>query len=548
MSLHRNYTLGLSAGVAALISVASANAQDIQTLNVALQSMGSRGSLETVENASTAGRKYQNSIFEQLIAMDFQDPDLRLKPGLATDWKWIDAKTLELTLRPGVKFHNGDTMTPNDVVFSFSDERFGLLPAQKAARDKGEATFDREDGTKGIVPPASVAAIRNSQLPTLDHVETAGEGKVRFIMKSATIDTEARLARVNHAAIISKRAFYEAADWNAWAQKPISTGPYKVESLEQGAVLHLVANNDYWGGKPPIAKLNFIVVPEAASRVNGLLSGEYHIISDVGPDQTAMIKGYPNFKVVGGPLAGVRFISLDINHGPLKNKLVRQALAHSIDRETIVKGLWDNQTSIPPGFQLKMLGDLFAADHKVPEYNPELAKRLLAEAGYKGEAITYKVHPDYYPNELTIAQFNLENLKKIGFNIDFSVIENPNDPAPDRMMQDLSQTVHFASPLALVSGFCPKGNYHNETKAGSGLWQNAEFDALCKVMTSSSDAAEVRKAFTRGLDILESEDPAVLVLHQNAILYGVRSDINWKPSAIFAMDFRPGSFSLNKSN
>jgi len=523
-----------------------AAAEDRPTINVALQSMGTAGSLDTTDNTGTASRKYQNSIFEQLIALDLSDPNLAPKPGLATEWKWISPEVLEVKLRQGVKFHNGDTMTADDVVFSFSDERYGLLPEQTKARDAGQATFTRADGTTGIVPPAITAASRASEWPLLKSVEKVDNYTVRFHLKKSTLDTEARLARVNFAAIISKRAFQSAKSWQDFALHPIATGPYKVVSVDQGSAIHLVANDDYWNGKPPIAALNFLVVPEAASRINGLMSGEYDIVSDVGPDQVPLIKGSPDFDVVGGPVANIRFIALDENNGPLKNKLVRQALSHSIDRQTIVDSLWGGLTAPAQGFQHKLFGDLFVDDFKSPAYDPELAKKLLAQSGYKGEPITYRVHNDYYPNELTIAQFDLDNLRKIGFNIDFSVVDNPNDPSPDRMMQDLSNTAYFAFPISLLANNCPNGIYNTKTNPKGGMWQNDEFDKLCDVLSSSTDKAEVKKSFARALDILENEDPGMIVLHQNAILYGKRADIQWKPSAMFAMDFAPGAFSIKK--
>ncbi|MEZ2127998.1 MULTISPECIES: ABC transporter substrate-binding protein [unclassified Sinorhizobium] len=521
-------------------------AQERPTINVALQSVGTAGSLDTSDNGGTAGRKFQNSIFEQLIALNLTDPQLSAKPGLATEWHWVNPTVLELKLRQGVKFHNGDTMTADDVVFSFSDERYGLLPEQKAARDAGKPIFTRADGTTGIVPPAITAANRISEWPLLDHVEKVDDYTVRFIMKKPTLDTEARLARVNYAAIISKRAFQSAKSWQDFALHPIATGPYKVVSVDQGSAIRLVSNDDYWGGKPPIAALNFLVVPEGASRINGLMSGEYDIVSDVGPDQVPLIKASPDFEVVGGPVANIRFIALDETHGPLKNPLIRQALSHSIDRQTIVDTLWSGLTAQAQGFQHESFGDLFLKDFKSPAYDPELAKKLLAQAGYNGEPITYRVHNDYYPNELTVAQFDLENLRKIGFNIDFAVADNPTDPSEDRMMSDLSNTAYFPFPIALLANNCPNGQYNTKTNPKTGMWSNEEFDKLCDVLNTSTDKAEVKTAFKRALEIIEVEDPGMIVLHQNAILYGKRANIEWKPSAMFAMDFAPGSFSIKK--
>lgn len=539
-------TLSLTTALLTTLLGPIAFAEDRPTINVALQSMGTAGSLDTTDNTGTAARKYQNSIFEQLIALNLSDPNLSAKPGLATEWKWVDPTILEVKLRQGVKFHNGDTMTANDVVFSFSDERYGRLPEQTKARDANQPIFTRADGTTGIVPPAITAAGRASEWPLLQSVEKVDDYTVRFVMKKSTLDTEARLARVNYAAIISKRAFQTAKSWQDFALHPVATGPYKVVSVDQGSAIHLVSNDDYWGGKPPIAKLNINVVPEAASRINGLMSGEYDIVSDVGPDQVPLIKAAPEFNVVGGLVANIRFIALDENNGPLKNKLIRQALSHSIDRSTIVDTLWGGLTAVPQGFQHKLFGDLFVDDFKSPAYDPELAKKLLAEAGYKGEPIVYRVHNDYYPNELTVAQYDLDNLRKIGFNIDFSVVDNPNDPSPDRMMQDLSNTAYFAFPVALLANSCPNGPYNTKTNPKAGMWQNDEFDKLCDVLNTSTDRAEVKKSFARALQILEVEDPGLIVLHQNAILYGKRANIEWKPSAMFAMDFGPGAFSIKK--
>lgn len=523
-----------------------AMADDRPTINVALQSVGTAGSLDTSENTGTAARKFQNDIYEQLIALDLQDPKLAPKPGLATEWHWINPTVLEMKLRQGVKFHNGDTMTADDVVFSFSDERFGRLPEQVAARKAGQATFTRADGTTGIVPPAAVAANRISEWPLLDHVERVDDYTVRFVMTKPTLDTEARLSRTNHAAIISKRAFQTAKSWSDYALHPIATGPYKVVSVDQGSAIHLVSNDDYWGGKPPIAVLNLMVVPEGASRINGLMSGEYDIVSDVGPDQVPLIEGNSDFEVVGGPVANIRFISLDENHGPMKNPLVRQALSHSIDRKTIVDTLWSGLTAPAQGYQHESFGDLFVDDFESPAYDPELAKKLLAQAGYNGEPITYRVHNDYYPNELTVAQFNLDNLRKIGFNINFAVADNPNDPSDDRMMSDLSNTAYFGSPIALLANNCPDGQYNTKSNPETGMWQNDEFDKLCEVLKSSIDRAEVKRAAGRALQIIEVEDPGMLVLTQNAILYGKRANIDWKPSAMFVMDFGPGHFAVTK--
>ena len=531
--------------VAAVLAAGTALADDRPSLTVAIQSMGPAGTLDSIENTGTAGRKFLPSIWEQLIAMDLTDPALPMRPGLATEWRSVSPTILEFSLRPGVVFHNGDVMTADDVVFSFSDERWGLLPEQTAAREAGQETFTRADGSTGIVPPAAVAKGRANHLPTLERVEKIDDLTVRFHLASPSLATEPRIARLNYASIISRRAFLEAASWRDVVKAPVGAGPYRVVSLDEGAEIRMVSHDAYYRGLPPLKELTFRVVPESASRVNGLLSGEYDIISDVNPDQVGLIDGADGFAAVGGPVVNVRFIAMDTaNPGPLQNVKVRQALSHLIDHDTIAEVLWSGLTNTAPGLQMPSFGAMFADDVTPPAFDPARAKALLAEAGYAGEPIAYGAHNDYYPNELTVSQFVLGTMQEAGVNVDFAIMDSPNRKTPERMMANLSNTAHFAHPIAILANNCPEGGQNLKSRPDSGNWRNDEFDRLCDVLNTSTDVAEVKAANRRMQQILLQEDPAILVLHQNAIIFGKRADIDWRPSSIFAMPFGPGEIAF----
>lgn len=539
--------LALAAALLVTTSSLAARADDRPEITVALQSMGSQThSLDSVENTGTAGRKFLNAIWEQLIALDLTDPDLPLIPGLASEWSYVEPTVIEMVLRDDVVFHNGDVMTADDVVFTFSDERFGLLPAQVAAREAGEAVFTRADGSTGIVPPAAVAASRAAALPSLVRVHKVDDRTVRFVLESQNLATERRLARLNFANISPKRAFYAAESWNAYVGGPVGAGPYKVESFDPGTEIVLVAHDDYYRGEPPIARLTFRVVPESASRLNGLLSGEYDIISDVNPDQVRLIDGADGFEAVGGPVVNVRFIAMDLgNDSPLTDVKVRQALTYAIDHATIVDVLWSGLTNRAPGFQMPTFGDMFVEGYTGPEYDPQRAKALLAAAGYDGAPINFFSFNDYYPNELTVAQYVLQTMTDIGFNINYEIREDANRKTPERHLNMLSNTAHFAHPIAVMASNCPGGSYHLGNNPDGGRWSNEAFDRHCEVLNTSTDVAEIRASMERMMDIILKEDPAMLVLHQNAIIYGKRADIAWEPSRIFAMPFGPDQFDAN---
>ncbi|SDW45300.1 peptide/nickel transport system substrate-binding protein [Albimonas donghaensis] len=545
--------LSLAAGAALLASTAlvapGAQAADRPTITVAVQQIVNAGALDVLREQSNVGARVFYSIYEGLIDFERQTDDLPQKPGLATSWKRIDDRTVELTLREGVKFHNGDVMTAEDVVFTFSPERFGTLPEQVEAQKEGATLFTSSaaTATKGKVPPPEVAAVAKRAWPNLDRVEKVDDMTVRFISKVPDPTLEGRISR-GGAQILSKRAYQEAATWADFARAPVGTGPYKVVDFRPDNVLVLAAHEDYWGGEPPIKELRFLVVPEVASRVNGLLSGEYDFITDVPPDQIALVEEDPAFEVVGGPITNHRLMVFDKNNGPMKNVKIRQAMTHAIDRELIVDALWGGRTKVPAGLQWEYYGDMYLADWEVPAYDLDLAKKLVAESGYDGSPITVRVLNNYYTNQVSTAQINAEAFRQIGLNIEIEMKENwqqifDTESGP-RMVRDWSNSAPYPDPVSsIVNQHCQNGQQQQV-----GEWTNEEFNALCIKLETSTDLETRRNAFQRMLEIAEREDPAYTVLHQNAIFYGKRADIAWKPSALLSMDFRAGNFAVGSSN
>lgn len=540
-------TLGATALAIAAASPAFAQTDERPTVTVAVQQIVNSGALDVLREQSNVGSRVFYSIFEGLIDYDRQDPNLPRRPGLAVEWRRLDDKTVELDLRPGVIFHNGDTMTADDVVFTFSDERFGRLPEQIEAQHNGRTLFtSASQAAERKVPPPEVAAVADRAWPNLDRVEKVDEDTVRFVSKVPDPTLEGRISR-NGADILSERGYREAPTWLAYAQKPVGSGPYKVKEFRPDNILILEAHDDYWGGRPPIKELRFVVVPEVASRVNGLLSGEYDIITDVPPDQIDIIDRRPDFDVVGGPITNHRLMVFDKNHGPMQSATLRRALTHAIDREGIVAALWGGRTDVPKGLQWPYYDDMYIEDWSVPAYDMALARKLVEESGYDGEPIVMRVLNNYYTNQVATAQINAEAFRQLGLNIQIEMKENWqqifDEASGPRMIRDWSNSAPFPDPVAsIVNQHCQNGQQQQV-----GEWTNEEFNALCLTLETATDLETRRTAFRRMLEIAEREDPAYTVLHQNAIFYGKRADIDWTWSPLQSMDFRAGNFSMNRT-
>ena len=342
------------------------------------------------EQSNVGERTFLTSLWEGLIGRNYQGA-LENVPMLATSWRRIDERTVEFTPRQGVKFHNGDTMTAEDVAFSFGPERmFGPEGAKPEAQGKTLFTTETNPGRAGKELPPEVPAVARRMLPALEKVEVVDKYTVRFVNRTPDGVLEGRLSRPG-TEIVSRRAFEAAGSWLEWARRPVTTSPYKVREYHADSMLNLDPHEDYWGGRPPLREPRFVEVPEVSSRINGLLSGEYTFATDHPPDQIAGIEKNPAFEVRGGTILNHRLTVFDKNHPQLANPLVRRAFTHAIDRTAIVDALWGGRTVVPRGLQWDFFGPMQHADWTVPKYDPAEARRLVKEAGYKGDPIPYRL-------------------------------------------------------------------------------------------------------------------------------------------------------------
>ncbi|MBT9382334.1 ABC transporter substrate-binding protein [Pseudooceanicola sp. CBS1P-1] len=537
--LPRRRFLGLTAGALAAPSLSFAQAAGRPEITIAVQKLATSNTLDPLSEQSNVGTRIMNSYLECLIGQDLRG-DLSPIPRLATAWTRIDDKTVELDLRRGVKFHNGDELTAEDVVFTFSPDRM-MGDTTPEGWDKTISVVERTVTARTKELPPQVPAVARRLWPSLVKVEAVGDYKVRFINATPDVTMEGRIMALG-SQIISRRAFEEAPSWLDFARAPVGTGPYKVEKLDPDTELVLVSHDDYWGGLPPLKRIRFVQVPEAAQRVNGVRAGQYDMACDLTPDQFAQVESDTRLEVVGGIINNIRVTCFDKHDTALVDPRVRQAMLHAIDRQMIVDQLWMGKTVVPKGDQFKWYGDMYLSDWAAPEYDPAKSRQLLKEAGYKGDAIPYRLLNDYYTLQVNNAQVMVEMWKQVGLNVEIEMKENWSqvwDPNGTRGVHDWSSGGSFPDPVATQPNqWGPQGQ-----AVQTGEYGNDEVNTLCGVLQTSTDKAARRKAFQRMLVILEREDPAYGVINQNATFTAKSKSMGWQVSPSFAMDFRPGNWS-----
>lgn len=525
MTFSNSFNKTILGATAALLMAATstlAMAQDRPDLVVGVADLPA--TLEPGKELSNVGTRVNYSVFDTLIRRDFLSAEggggSVLVPSLATEWKRIDELTLEVKLRDDVTFHNGAPFTAADVVFTFSPER---LSGENAVLSEGPAYFS-----------------------VLAEVKAIDDHTVQFVTKAPDPLLEHRLS--SWASWIVNKA-----DWEEKAAKdggipmfPVGTGPFMLEEYKADESIHLVAFDAYFGGKPNAASVTFREIPEPSTRVAGLVSGEFDIITNVAPDQIPQINGYDDIETRSVVLANSHVLAYGTQDPVIKDARIRQAMNLAIDRQLLNEALWGGQAVVPNGHQYPEFGDMYNPDHKGLEYNPERAKELLAEAGYDGGLIKYTTQPNYYLNALPAAQAIVEMWKAVGLNVELNVVESLSglDMAA-LQVRTWSNSTRYPDP---VGGLWNLWGPFGGPQRGAGNWANTEnlerFNELGRIIESTVDLETRRPAAFEMLELWEKDAPGT-ILYQPLETYGVSKDINWQPYTFYYMDLRPYNLSFN---
>ena len=264
---------GAAAAAPALLGIDLAQAQTASgTLRVGM-TVGAVPNTNGIPDQGGEGARFMNvTLYDQLVAWELSHADrpARLMPCLATAWK-TDAgnpKRWVFTLREGVKFHDGHELVADDIVFSF-DRAF----------KRDAAWFDQRAFSQAL-----------PQIPGV--VAWGAEGKNTFWVETAVVDATLPYA-LTWMGIVHRGAWEAAGkDWNAYTNKAIGTGPWKLESYNQRERAVLVRNADYWNKDriPKSARLILMPIPDANARVAALRSGQVDFIEAPAPDAVPSLK------------------------------------------------------------------------------------------------------------------------------------------------------------------------------------------------------------------------------------------------------------------
>ncbi len=518
----------LTTTAAVTLVACSLSAAAAQEITVAAGNMSSY--LDPGRDHSNVGSQFYFNIFDPLIHRDYAKVEPEWLPGLAVAWELVSPTTMELRLREGVRFHNGDVMTADDVVFSVNR--------------MVQATF----------PPYQVRM--RDRLSNIDRAEKVDELTVRIHVEREeplweTLLNLQQLFIVPEAYVKSLAGDPDAIeddDYEAMSLAPVGTGPYRVAEFVPGQRIVYERFDDFWGEPAPLERATVRHVPEVASRLTALRTGEADIATNIAPDQLALLEADPEIETVGSNTALFHVVIFNSNHEKLEDPRMRRALSLAIDRELLNETLWLGQAIVPSSHTMAEYGPLYMPELETFYHDPDEARQLLEEVGYDGFEVVYDMHsPSYYTNDTLAAQAIMEMWAAVGINgrIDASPEWTGNDPA--MMARTWSNPMYFADPFGSFGVmWAPGGPSESEGR----FTTDADYAADWEAFRFGKTVEDRREAYGQLMERIKA-DPPVLPLWRPYESWAMRQAVSWAPQPghiPYVLDFRAGAIAIDGTN
>jgi len=470
------------------------------TINIGIKS--DLTSLDPQNHNDTISAYATRHIYSNLVSLT---PENEFVGNLAESWEYQDDVTVAFTLKEGVKFHNGETLTSEDVKFS--------LERQKSAPKVGHL------------------------VSMIDEVEVVDD--THFIIHMNTPSNALVSSLFHSGCAILCKSYTEAleAEGKTLESAPMGSGPYKFEEWKPGASFTLVKFDDYFD--PATAaqndKLVFQVKTEESARTIALETGELDMVIDPNTTDAGRIRDNASLALDSCDSTLIEFFCMNTQKAPFDNKLVRQAMNYAINKEDIVIAAVDGEGEPYDNYIGKAAIGRYDTVVKY-EHDVEKAKSLLAEAGY-ADGFTFTCYLATEPRQrsATIIQANLAEL---GITMNIETMESAT------FYEKTGNGEHDACLTGWVANAEPDNTYRplfTSDKIGPGgnraFYQNPEVDKLVDDAATNRDAAAVQKDYETILHTV-SDDAIWVPLYSKPIMVARNKDLQgFTPSPINMHDF-----------
>lgn len=432
------------------------------------------------------------NLYDTLVVRDRSG---KLAPSLATSWKAVDATTWEFALRPGVKFHNGETFDAADVKFTVDR----VLDAATKSQQRGY-----------IASVTSVVAVDSTTV------------------RISTQDPDPLLIDNLQLVPIVSAKFLGEKGAAALANGANGTGPYRFVEWRKGDRLTMEAFPEHWRGRAKVDRAIFRVIPETATLSAALQAGEIDIAVNLPPDTAGALKGSTTFDIATVPSQRSLYLVLDNTVKPLDDVRVRKALNHAVNVKELTDGLLLGHAQPIP----TLLGPMYVGhDASLKPYGHDAAKakQLLAEAGYpNGFDLTLRAPSGRYVKDKEIAEALAGQLRKVGIKVTLDVQEWGTYLNAYR--------AHKLGPLYLIGFGTPVWDYTVAFRSyllasnAQAYYRSPELEEKVKEAGRTVDA-EKRRLLLQDINRRIHDEAAFVFLYVQNDIYGVSKRIAWTPGS-----------------
>ncbi len=423
-----------------------------------------------------------------------------------------DGLSVTFTLHDNVKFHDGKPLTSADVKYTF-DKLFA------SDSPKAPSFFETKDGKKQ---------------PFVSAVETPDPRTVVFRMPRPWLELFPSLVAVP---IIPENSF------ETQAQRPVGSGAFKFARYDESQqVVDMNANDSYWEGAPNIKQLRVKVILDANTQQAELVAGrvDLAINTALSPDAYVNLARNPNLQLVQSPGVNVQYIGFNAESEFIKNARVRGAIAHAIDRESIIKNLLQGQARIAHSI-LPQESWAYSPEQKTYGYDPAQAKKLLDEAGFPDPDADGPKMRFATPLSFKISASNsvvrqyagvMQNsLREVGIPVNIETLEDNTLREAQRNGQYQLTAGRWVGgnqdPIFLrdLYTFLTGGNFNR------GRYRNAELDKYLGAAVATADRAQAKTLYAQAQNLISREVPMLPLWYNNNIVIARKTVGNIKVPA-----------------
>lgn len=467
---------------------------------------GNIGTLDPHNSGIASERDIFYQVFDPLVRVN---PDLTVSPALAESWKLLDPTTLQLTIRSGVKFHDG---TPADAT---------------AVKWNLDRILDK--------------ANKLSQRTNIESIASVEAKDAQTVVLHLGIPDVGILARLGERPGMMISPTAAQADPKSIAYKPVGTGPFEFVDWVKDSSVTLKKNANYWEKPfPYVDRVEMRIVTDSNQKVVELQAGNTHVVNGLQPKDARTLRDDAKTKVF--QIASLQYGAyyINVSKPPMSSKPLRQALAWSLDRDAIIRAIYLGEASVAQGPYPPSFKGIYEANPP-GSYSHDIAKakQILKDAGLEGKA-AFTLTINNEPTSVQLAELMQAQAKEAG--IEMKILSLDVNEMVKRAVAKQDDATFFTFSGRIEPDFQSYEHFRTGGPLNYGGYSNPVVDQLLIDARKESDVEKRNGIYKQINRILLDDSPRVFTHYPNVISATASNIAGYKPHPDYGLRLGPVGF------